>query len=115
MSERGDRALRMDDGDFYSFNNLDKQYFGVGTGDYQLQLNHSSWNKYGYFGEIRFDYKKVIQVSATGRMDGSSRFKQSTSVHAPSRTASMPIFMLLIEWQQLNNLNLNGPLSRMML
>lgn len=69
------------DGDFYSFNNLDKTYFGVGSGDYQLALNHSSYNKYGYFGEVRFDYNKVIQVSATGRMDGSSRFKQAQSTH----------------------------------
>lgn len=69
----------MFDGDFYSFNNLDKQYFGVGTGDYQLTLNHSERNKYGYFGEIRFDYNKIIQVSATGRLDGSSTLKQVKS------------------------------------
>ena len=88
------------DGDFYSFNNLDKQYFGVGTGDYQLQLNHSSWNKYGYFGEIRFDYKKVIQVSATGRMDGSSRFKQAkeTNYFYPSFTGGV-IFTELFKIQ----------------
>ena len=67
------------DGDYYSFNNLDKQYFGVGTGDYQLALNHSKRNKYGYFGEIRFDYNKIIQVSATGRIDGSSTLKQVKS------------------------------------
>lgn len=64
------------DGDFYSFNNLDKQYFGVGTGDYQLALNHSQRNKYGYFGEIRFDYNKIVQISATARLDGSSTLKQ---------------------------------------
>ncbi len=64
------------DGDYYSFNNLDKQYFGVGTGDYQLTLNHSKRNKYGYFGEIRFDYNKIVQISATARMDGSSTLKQ---------------------------------------
>lgn len=67
------------DGDYYSFNNLDKQYFGVGTGDYQLTLNHSKKNKYGYFGEIRFDYNKIIQISATGRIDGSSTLKQVKS------------------------------------
>ncbi len=67
------------DGDYYSFNNLDKQYFGVGTGDYQLTLNHSKRNKYGYFGEIRFDYNKIIQISATGRIDGSSTLKQVKS------------------------------------
>lgn len=64
------------DGDYYSFNNLDKTYFSVGTGDYQLTLNHSEKNKYGYFGEIRFDYNKIIQLSATGRLDGSSTLKQ---------------------------------------
>lgn len=67
------------DGDFYSFNNLDKTYFSVGTGDYQLALNHSKKNKYGYFGEIRFDYNKIIQISATGRLDGSSTLKQVKS------------------------------------
>lgn len=67
------------DGDFYSFNNLDSRYFGVGTGDYQLYMSHSSTNKYGYFGELRFDYNKVIQLSATGRMDGSSTLKQVKS------------------------------------
>lgn len=79
------------DGDFYSFNNLDKQYFGVGTGSYQLALNHSNYNKYGYFGELRFDYKKVIQISATGRMDGSSRFKQAkeTNYFYPSFTGGV--------------------------
>lgn len=67
------------DGDYYSFNNLDKQYFGVGTGDYDLTLNHSKRNKYGYFGEIRFDYNKIVQISATGRIDGSSTLKQMQS------------------------------------
>ncbi len=79
------------DGDFYSFNNLDKQYFGVGTGDYQLTLNHSSKNKYGYFGEIRFDYNKIIQLSATARLDGSSTLLQSekTSYFYPSVTGGI--------------------------
>lgn len=65
------------DGDFYSFNNLDSQYFTTGGGDYQLQLNHSERNKFGYFGEIRFDYRNVIQLSVTGRVDGSSTLRQS--------------------------------------
>ena len=67
------------DGDFYSFNNLDKDYFSVGTGDYQLRLNHSKRNKYGYFGEIRFDYNKILQISGTARLDGSSTLKQVKS------------------------------------
>ena len=84
------------DGDFYSFNNLDSQYFNVGTGDYQLQLNHSERNKYGYFGEIRFDYKNVIQVSATGRVDGSSTLKQADPTYFyPSFTGGVIFSELL--------------------
>ena len=84
------------DGDFYSFNNLDSEYFTVGTGDYQLQLNHSERNKYGYFGEIRFDYKNVIQVSATGRVDGSSTLKQADPVYFyPSFTGGVIFSELL--------------------
>lgn len=84
------------DGDFYSFNNLDSEYFTVGTGDYQLQLNHSERNKYGYFGEIRFDYKNVIQVSATGRVDGSSTLKQADPTYFyPSFTGGIIFSELL--------------------
>lgn len=84
------------DGDFYSFNNLDSEYFTVGTGDYKLQLNHSERNKYGYFGEIRFDYKNVIQVSATGRVDGSSTLKQSNPTYFyPSFTGGIIFSELL--------------------
>lgn len=84
------------EGDFYSFNNLDSQYFNVGTGDYQLQLNHSERNKYGYFGEIRFDYKNVIQVSATGRVDGSSTLKQADPTYFyPSFTGGVIFSELL--------------------
>lgn len=84
------------DGDFYSFNNLDSEYFTVGTGDYQLQLNHSERNKYGYFGEIRFDYKNVIQVSATGRVDGSSTLKQADPTYFyPSFTGGVIFSELL--------------------
>ena len=89
----------MNDGDFYSFNNLDKQYFSVGTGDYQLSLNHSERNKYGYFGEIRFDYNKVLQISATARVDGSSTLKQVNSTYFyPSFTGGL-IFSELFKIQ----------------
>ncbi|MDE6208040.1 MAG: SusC/RagA family TonB-linked outer membrane protein [Muribaculaceae bacterium] len=83
------------DGDYYSFNNLDFDYFKG-----NLSLSHTSWNKYGYFGEIRFDYNKVIQVSATGRMDGSSRFKQAkdTNYFYPSFTGGV-IFTELFKIQ----------------
>lgn len=87
------------DGDFYSFNNLDKQYFGVGTGDYNLALNHSSKNKYGYFGEVRFDYNKIIQLSATARLDGSSTLRQMTAQYFyPSITGGV-IFTELFKIQ----------------
>lgn len=87
------------DGDFYSFNNLDNDYLSLGTGDYQLRLNHSKRNKFGYFGEIRFDYNKVIQLSATARLDGSSTLKQMTSTYFyPSVTAGV-IFSELFKIQ----------------
>lgn len=60
------------EGDFYSFNNLDPEIFTLKDNSFY----RSERNKYGYFGEIRFDYRSVIQVSATGRLDGSSSFKQ---------------------------------------
>ena len=65
------------DGDFISLNNLDKTYLQYGTGTSQVYLNHSKTNKFGYFGELRFDYRNVIQISATARVDGSSTLKQS--------------------------------------
>lgn len=84
------------DGDFYSFNNLDSQYFKLGTGDYDLRLSHTEKNKFGYFGEIRFDYKNVIQVSATGRIDGSSTLKQVNSTYFyPSFTGGVIFSELL--------------------
>ena len=87
------------EGDYFSFNNLDNQYLSLGTGDYQLALNHSQRNKFGYFGEIRFDYKSIIQVSATARLDGSSTLKQMTSTYFyPSFTAGV-IFSELFKIQ----------------
>lgn len=84
------------DGDFYSFNNLDSEYLKIGTGDYKLNLNHSERNKYGYFGEIRFDYKNVIQLSATGRIDGSSTLKQADPTYFyPSFTGGVIFSELL--------------------
>ena len=65
------------DGDFYSMNNLDNEYLKYGTGDYNVYLNHAKRNKFGYFGEIRFDYRNVIQASVTGRLDGSSTLRQA--------------------------------------
>lgn len=64
-------------GDYYSFTNIDPTtYTNSGSSDYQMYLYHSKRNKYGYFGELRFDYKGMAQLSVTGRYDGSSTLKQ---------------------------------------
>ena len=65
------------DGDFISLNNLTADYLKYGSGDYEVHLNRAKRNKYGYFGEIRYDYRNVIQASVTGRIDGSSTLKQT--------------------------------------
>lgn len=84
------------DGDFYSLNNCDNEYLKYGSGDYNVYLNHAKRNKFGYFGEMRFDYRNVIQLSVTGRLDGSSTLKQMTSTYFyPSFTGGI-IFSELI-------------------
>lgn len=55
-------------GGFYSFNNIDPERMELTD----FSLYHTNRNKFGYFGEIRFDYKGMAQLSVTGRMDGSS-------------------------------------------
>ncbi|MCC8037217.1 MAG: SusC/RagA family TonB-linked outer membrane protein [Bacteroidales bacterium] len=89
-------------GDFYSFNNVNPESLTLGTSDYALRLNHTEKNKYGYFGEIRFDYKGMAQVSVTGRIDGSSTLKQcDSSYFYPSFTGGLifsEIFGLHNEW-----------------
>lgn len=65
------------EGDFYSFANIDPSTWTNSTSSsYYMYLSHSQWNKYGYFGELRFDYRGIAQVSATARLDGSSTLKQ---------------------------------------
>lgn len=65
------------EGDFYSFQNVDPSTFtNSSSSDYYMYLNHSNWNKFGYFGELRFDYRGIAQVSVTGRLDGSSTLRQ---------------------------------------
>ncbi|MDO5395965.1 MAG: SusC/RagA family TonB-linked outer membrane protein [Bacteroidales bacterium] len=88
------------DGDFVSMNNLSPEYLQYGSGEAQVYLNHSKRNKYGYFGEIRFDYRNVIQVSVTGRVDGSSTLLQSdkTTYFYPSFTGGI-IFSELFHLQ----------------
>ena len=63
-------------GEYYSYNNVDFENANLVIFNRSV-LSHSRWNKYGYFGELRFDYKGMAQLSATYRMDGSSRFKQA--------------------------------------
>ncbi len=83
-------------GDFYSFNNLDSEIFTLNDNS----LSHGERNKYGYFGEIRFDYRSVIQLSATGRIDGSSTLRQmeNPSYFYPSFTGGI-IFSELFQIQ----------------
>ncbi len=88
------------DGDFYSFQNVDPTTFTAsGSSDYNMYLYHTKDNKYGYFGELRFDYKGMAQLSVTGRYDGSSRLKQSGPTYFyPSVTAGV-IFSELFHLQ----------------
>ncbi|MDD5839106.1 MAG: SusC/RagA family TonB-linked outer membrane protein [Bacteroidales bacterium] len=88
------------DGDFISLNNLTDKYLQYGSGDYQVFLNHAKRNKYGYFGEIRYDYRNVIQASVTGRIDGSSTLRQTNRPHYfyPSFTGGI-IFSELLHLQ----------------
>lgn len=86
----------MIDGDLISMNNLDNTYLTYGSGDYQVYLNHSERNKFGYFGEIRFDYNSIAQVSVTGRLDGSSTLKQMKSTYFyPSFTGGIILTELI--------------------
>ena len=89
-------------GEFYSFNNTD-----FTNGDLLMAnhptLYHSSNNIYGHFGELRFDYKGMAQISATARMDGSSTLRQSTQTtfFYPSITAGVifsELFNLSNDW-----------------
>ena len=88
-------------GEFYSFMNTD-----FTNGDLLIAnhptLYHSKYNKYGYFGELRFDYKGMAQVSVTGRYDGSSRLRQVKPTYFyPSVTAGVifsELFHLSNNW-----------------
>lgn len=86
-------------GDYFSFNNIEDFWFD--TSD--VYLNHTRWNKYGYFGEIRFDYKGMAQLSVTGRYDATSRLLQAkkTGYFYPSVTAGLifsEMFHLSNDW-----------------
>ncbi len=89
------------EGDFYSFQNIDPTTFtnSSSSSDYYLYLTHSNWNKFGYFGELRFDYRSIAQVSVTGRIDGSSTLRQVDCTYFyPSVTAGL-IFSELFKIQ----------------
>ena len=84
---------------FYSWQNINPETYI----DRGLTLYHSTYDKYGYFGEVRFDYKGIAQISGTWRHDGSSRFKQNktTSYFYPSVTAGVifsELFHLTNNW-----------------
>ncbi|MCC8175891.1 MAG: SusC/RagA family TonB-linked outer membrane protein [Bacteroidales bacterium] len=85
-------------GDYYSFNNVNMELLK----DAGLTMSRRNQDKYGYFGEIRFDYKGMAQVSVTGRIDGSSALKQVDNTYFyPSVTAGLvfsEIFGLSNEW-----------------
>ncbi len=69
-------------GMYYSYNNTD--FTNTELLAYNRpSVSHSKWNKYGYFGEVRFDYKGMAQISATYRYDGSSKFKQAPQTSYP--------------------------------
>ena len=102
-SETESYAASMDGEDFvlenfYSFANVNPDYFKLAN----VSLTHQRKNKYGYFGEIRFDYKGMLQLSATGRHDGSSTLVQADPTYFyPSYTGGIifsELFKLRNSW-----------------
>ena len=86
-------------GDYFSFNNINDQWLSKKN----VTLYHTDYNKYGYFGENRGDYKGMAQLSVTGRIDSTSRLRQATrnSYFYPSVTAGVifsEIFKLQNDW-----------------
>ena len=84
---------------FYSWQNINSETY-ITRG---MSLYHSTYDKYGYFGEVRFDYKGIAQLSGTWRHDGSSRFKQNktTTYFYPSVTGGVifsELFHLTNSW-----------------
>ena len=88
------------EGDFYSFQNIDPSTFtNSQSSGYYMYLTHNNWNKFGYFGELRFDYRGIAQVSVTGRLDGSSTLRQVDCIYFyPSVTGGL-IFSELFHLQ----------------
>lgn len=88
---------------FYSFMNTNPDLFTTSQGtDYYMSLSHTRRNKFGYFGELRFDYKGMAQLSVTGRYDGSSTLKQVDCTYFyPSVTAGVifsELFKISNDW-----------------
>ena len=83
-------------GEYYSLNNISDQWFSTKN----ISLYHTDWNKYGWFGELRYDFKGMAQLSVTGRLDGTSRLLQAkkNSYFYPSVTAGV-IFSQLCHLQ----------------
>lgn len=87
---------------FESYMNTDMTYMSF-TGDYPTYVTRYYYNKFGYFGELRFDYKGMAQLSVTGRYDGSSTLRQfeKTAYFYPSVTAGVifsELFKLQNDW-----------------
>ncbi|MEG1839350.1 MAG: SusC/RagA family TonB-linked outer membrane protein, partial [Bacteroidaceae bacterium] len=70
-------------GDFNSIQNLDKTELGKGT-----SLYHINKRNFGYFGELRFDYKGIAHASVTARNDYSSTLSKDSYFY-PSVTAGL--------------------------
>lgn len=75
-------------GDFYSMQNVGYITTDGSFSDYNINLYHYKQNKFGYFGELRLDYKGIAHVSATGRRDMSSTLT-TKSYFYPSVTAGV--------------------------
>lgn len=76
-------------GDFYSMQNIsDSSLTNDGSSDYAISLYHTKQNKFGYFGEVRLDYKGIAHISGTARQDMSSTLTQKSYFY-PSVTAGV--------------------------
>lgn len=80
-------------GGFNSYQNT--AYSVKGTGEWDTRMYHFKQNKFGYFGEIRADYKGIAHISATGRCDMSSTLSTKPYFY-PSVTAGL-IFSEMFE------------------
>ena len=83
--------------------NVNPNSFTTSTGtDYNMSMSHTERNKFGYFGELRFDYKGMAQLSVTARYDGSSTLKQVDCTYFyPSVTGGIifsELFNLQNDW-----------------